>query len=258
MRGGAESFRANKIHAFRHSKEIGPADLVLIALKTTHNEALRKLIPPLLHQTTILLTLQNGLGNEEFLAKQFGAERVIGGLCFICLNRVAPGVIDNLDRGHLRLGEFGGSPLARTRAIGAAFQDCGVECKVVDDLMRERWRKLVWNIPFNGLAVISGGITTADILRDQSLRQATLELMEEVITAANAVGHDLPRAIVEEQIDRTQEMGAYKPSTLIDFEAGRPLELEAIWGVPLRQATAAGANLPRWADLYARLKALTK
>src|ERR1700733_12333578 len=70
--------------AFGSTAEIGPVDLVVIGLKTTANADLEKLIPPLLHDGTLLLTLQNGLGNDELLAKHWGAERVLGGLCFVC------------------------------------------------------------------------------------------------------------------------------------------------------------------------------
>ena len=95
VRGRKESFHLAKVRAYKTTEAIGPCDLVLIALKATNNDLLPELISPLLHETTALLTLQNGLGNEEFLARYFGAERVIGGLCFICLNRVSPGVIPN-------------------------------------------------------------------------------------------------------------------------------------------------------------------
>jgi 2-dehydropantoate 2-reductase len=101
--------------------EIGPCDLVIIALKATANDALETLIPPLLHERTALLTLQNGLGNEEFLAKRWGAQRVMGGLCFVCLNRAAPGVIEHIDHGTISNGEFTGGPQPRTAGIVADF-----------------------------------------------------------------------------------------------------------------------------------------
>ena len=80
--------------------------------------------------------------------------------------------------------------------------------------------------------------------------------MDEVILAANKCGFPLPAAAALEQVERTESMGAYKPSTLIDFQAGRPLEIEAIWGEPLRRAAAAGAFTPRLEDLYEKLKAM--
>ena len=256
VRGRKESFHLAKVRAYKTTEAIGPCDLVLIALKATNNDLLPELISPLLHETTALLTLQNGLGNEEFLARYFGAERVIGGLCFICLNRVSPGVIEHFDYGHLTIGEFTGFPKPRTQDIASEFKRSGITCDVVENLMRERWHKLVWNVPFNGLSIAAGGITTQDILQDDSLRLSAFRLMDEVILAAGACGNRLPANVAFEQMKRTETMGAYKPSTLLDFEAGRTLEVEAIWGEPLRRAQAAGASVPRLEQLYAILKSL--
>src|SRR5438552_13607097 len=106
------------------------------------------------------------------------------------------------------------------------------------------------------MSILGGGIDTSAILADVALRRATLALMDEVIFAANKCGYLLPDAAALEQIERTETMGAYKPSTLLDWEAGRPLEIEAIWGEPLRRATAAGAPAPRLEIVYALLKSL--
>ncbi len=254
--GKKENFHIASVQGYQSAGAIGPCDLVLIALKATNNEALLQLIPPLLHRRTILLTLQNGLGNEDFLAQHFRANRVMGGLCFICLNRVSPGRIEHLDYGHLTIGEFIGSPKSRTRAVAREFQQSSVLCRVVDNLMEERWRKLVWNIPFNGLTIAAGGITTEDILRDDSLHSAALALMNEIIEGAKSCGYNLSEDVAVEHMKRTETMGAYKPSTLLDFEAGRALEVEAIWGEPLRRAQANGTAMPRLEQLHALLKSL--
>jgi 2-dehydropantoate 2-reductase len=256
IRGKKENFHVANAQVYQTLTEIGPCDLVLIALKATNNDTMLELIPPLLHRDTILLTLQNGLGNEEFLAQHFGAERVMGGLCFICLNRISPGLIEHLDYGHLNLGELAGVAKGRTHKLAREFSQREVECRVVDNLMEERWRKLVWNIPFNGLTIAAGGITTADILRDDSLRSVAIALMKEVVVGAKSCGYNLPMDVVLEQIKRTETMGAYKPSTLLDLEAGRALEVEAIWGEPLRRAQAQGAVMPRLEQLYTHLKSL--
>jgi 2-dehydropantoate 2-reductase len=256
IRGKKENFRIARVQGYKAADAIGPCDLVLIALKATNNKALLQLIPPLLHPQTILLTLQNGLGNEDFLAQHFGAGRVMGGLCFICLNRISPGLIEHLDYGHLNIGEFVGQAKARTHDVVREFQQCGVVCRMADNLTQERWGKLVWNIPFNGLTIAAGGITTADVLRDHSLHAAALALMDEVIQGAKSCGYNLPANIALELTKRTETMGAYKPSTLLDFEAGRALEVEAIWGEPLRRAQASGTAMPRLEQLYALLKSL--
>jgi 2-dehydropantoate 2-reductase len=256
LRGKGENLRVAKVHRHTSTEEIGPCDLVLVAVTATSNGDLLKLIPPLLHETTMLLTLQNGLGNEEFLAKNFGPERVLGGLCFICLNRVSCGVIEQSGPGHVMIGEYNRWPQPRTHDVAWEFKRCGVVCRVVENLALERWRKLVWNIPFNGLSITAGGIDTAIILSDHHLRSECLALMDEVIAAANKCGFSVPAAAGVEQLKRTESMGAYKPSTLVDFQAGRPLEVEAIWGESLRQAAAAGTSTPRLQELYEKLKTL--
>jgi 2-dehydropantoate 2-reductase len=256
VRGKGENFRVANVTCYNSTKEIGPCDLVLIAVKTTSNADLVDLIPPLLHERTMLLTLQNGLGNEEFLAEYFGAEHVLGGLCFICLSRVSRTEVERYDYGHIMIGEYGRKPSKRTRAIALQFSGCGIKCGVAEDLALEHWRKLVWNIPFNGLSILAGGIDTAAILADEALYRVTVALMDEVIDAANKCGHALESVAALEQIKRTRTMGAYKPSTLLDWEAGKPLEIEAIWGEPLRCAAAAGGNTPRLEMVYALLKLL--
>ena len=256
IRGKKENFHVARAQVYQTPGQIGPCDLVLVTLKATDNDALLELVPPLLHQDTILLTLQNGLGNEEFLAQHFGAERVMGGLCYICLNSISPGLIEHLDYGHLNLGELAGAVRERTHNLAREFSQCGVECRVVDNLMEARWHKLAWNIPFNGLTIAAGGVTTEDILRDDSLRSAALALMDEIIEGAKSCGYTLPDDVAIEHMKRTETIGAYKPSTLLDLEAGRALEVEAIWGEPLRRAQAQGTAMPQLEQLYTRLKTL--
>ena len=247
------NFRVAKVHAYSTTAEMGPCDLVLIALKATANSALTDLLPPLLGPDTLLLTLQNGLGNEEWLAERFDGKRVLGGLCFVCLNKIAPGVITHQGHGNLVLGEFSGYPLPRTHDIAWEFKRCGVTARVAANLAEARWRKLVWNIPFNGVTLLataqqeSGAepVSTADILASEPLAYLTRRLMEEVINAARKLGHSIPSDFGDIQFKRTAEMGRYLPSTLLDHLAGRPLELDAIWGEPYRQAFNAGAEVGR-------------
>jgi len=244
--------------AFASTAEIGAVDLVIIGLKTTANADLERLIPPLLHDGTLLLTLQNGLGNEEYLAQRWGAERVLGGLCFVCLNRVAPGVIEHYGHGTLSLGEYGRAAMDRTRTIGGLFSASGVETQVVENLITERWRKLVWNIPFNGLSIATGGRTCDLLLAEAGMKAQVRGLMLETIAGAAALGHSIPEDFADYQIERTYSMGAYKPSSMIDWQLGRAVEVESIWGEPWRQGSGAGAALPRLELLYRLLEQLTR
>ncbi len=251
-----EDLRIPKVDCYASTRDIGPCDLVLVAVKTTANDALAELLPPLIHDQTVLLTLQNGLGNEEVLAKHVGADRVLGGLCFICLTRRSRNTVERADAGHLSIGEFAQPSRAPTKKFVDLFQNAAVTCRMVDNLLLERWRKLIWNIPFNSLSVLGGGIDTSMILGEPELYRSTLAIMREVVDIAARCGYSLGEDDIAEQIERTETMGAYKPSTLLDFEARRPLEIEPIWGEPLRRAAAAGVSAPRLQMLYALLRAL--
>jgi 2-dehydropantoate 2-reductase len=256
VNGEGENFRLAKINCYNSTKEIGACDVAIIAVKATSNQDLVDLVPPLLDDETMLLTLQNGLGNEQFLARHFGAQRVLGGLCFIAVTRKSPVEVERTAHGDIVLGEFERKAQPRTHEIAGKFKCAGVNCIVTDDLTRERWRKLIWNIPFNGLSILAGGIDTRAILGNEDLRQVTLALMNEVIAAANKCGHALPHDAWRQHIRRTETMGAYKPSTLVDWEAGKPLEIEAIWGEPLRWVADAGGEMPRTQIIYALLEKL--
>lgn len=257
--------------------ELGASDLVLVALKTTANDQFPKLLPPLVADHTAVLTLQNGLGNEEELARLLPVEQILGGMCFVCLNRTAPGVIHHIDYGMIVLGEFQRWPEPRTHDIASAFRNAGVNCKVADNLAQAHWEKLVWNIPFNGLGVAGAAgygafedpnaktkiqtrenscLTTDKLLADARWENLVRELMLEVIHAANAMGFPVPESLAEKQIERTRTMGTYKASTLLDFEQRRPLELRSLFLEPLRQAKKAGVPTPRLARLCEVLRQL--
>lgn len=244
-----------QVKAHRCTADIGPCDLIIIAMKVTSNAALLDLIPPLLHEKTVLLTLQNGLGNEEFLAEHFGIERVLGGLCFVCINRIAPGVIHHIAQGRINMGEHTRVPLPRTHQIAAEFQRSLIDAQVVESLAAARWQKLVWNVPFNGLSIAAGGLDTAAILADPLLENRVRALMAEIIQTAAALGHRLPDNLIEDMVSRTRTMAAYKPSSLIDYLEGREVELDAIWGEPVRHAAKAGLEMPLVQSLHDELKA---
>ena len=236
-------------------------------------------MPPLVGPGTAVCTLQNGLGNEDQLARLFPGEQILGGMCFVCLNRVAPGVIHHLDHGLIVLGEFQGSPRARTERVAQALREARVPCSLTENLARAHWEKLVWNIPFNGLGVaaIAGFdafeapavsldsiravlspkpgkgavecVTTDRLLAEPRWETLLRDLMAEVILAAHGLGFDLTETLAEQNISRTRSMGPYKASTLIDFERGLPLELESLFLEPFRQARKANVPVPRLARL---------
>lgn len=240
--------------AFGSPAEVGKVDLAIVSLKTTSSAAAAGLVGPLLGPKTVILTLQNGLGADEFLAGHFGAERIAGGLVFMACMRTGPGEVKGFSPPIISIGRFGGPPGARVLELAAQLKASGMAISVVDNLLEARWRKLVWNVPFNGLTVAEG-VPTDRICADPVLAQEVRALMREIQRAGRAFGFEIPDGFLTAQFDATPPMGPYQPSSLVDFLAGREVEVEAIWGEPLRRAQAKGVDMPRLAALYARLRA---
>ena len=250
-------FHLADVRAYRDSRDIGPVDLVLVGLKACANHRLVELTRPLVSPETTILTLQNGLGNEELLATAFDRQQIVGGVAFLCCNRGEPGTVHHLDQGSIRIAEFAGEPGTRLEQLAATFSRAGIPCEACADLTGIRWEKLVWNIPFNGLCALTG-LPTDRLLACAETRQLIAELMQEVTDAANRQNLAQPIAgpdFIGRMLQVTAGMGAYRPSMMIDRLNRQPLELEAIYQVPLQRAKATGIPMTRVAMLYALLEA---
>jgi len=246
-------FYLPQVNAWRNPAEIGGVDLVIVGLKTFANDRYHELIAPLLTKNSLILTLQNGLGNEETLAALFGAERIIGGVAFLCSNRGEPGTVYHLGAGRIVLGEFVPRDNGALERLVGMFHAAGVDCRSTSDLKRARWEKLVWNIPFNGLAALLQQ-SVDRLLAVQATRALIRALMLEVITAGNAqeLRSAIPESFAESMIEFTETMGAYRPSMQIDRQEGGMLEIGAIFRMPLQFAAAKGSAMPR-VDMLATL-----
>jgi len=245
-----------------NSQEIGPVDWVLCALKATSIEDALDLVRPCVATNTRIIVLMNGLGVEERFTQWFSPERIFGGLAFTCINRGEPGYVHHLAYGQVTLAHLQNDPVEVETAVELWAQS-RVQVIASPSLLRARWEKLCWNIPFSGLAVAAGGITTDGIVGDPSLRSTARTLMEEVIAAGNAdlAAHSEHAQlddvlIVDRMFKLTDTMGAYRSSTMIDFVEGKAMEVEAMFGEPLRRAQSLGVTTPQLALLTALMRAL--
>ena len=241
----------------RDASTMAPTDCVIIAAKSTVNaeliDSLNAIIEP---GHTVILCLQNGMGNAEFFAQHFPENPILSGLCFVCVNRTAPGYVENYHPGRVEIGSLEDRWPQAAQAVVDAFNHAGVKTALAEPFDAALWRKLCWNIPFNGLSIAAGGITTDKILANPALVTRARALMEEVRAAAALTGLEISDKFIAGQFSVTEKMGAYKPSSLIDYLAQRPVELESIWGAPLRRGQALGAKMPELEKLHAELKAL--
>ena len=247
-------FQLPHVEAFRTTEEIGPVDLVIVSWKATANHLLGTVLPPLLHAGTQVLTLQNGLGNCEAIAETTGPQQVLGGLCFVCINRISPGFVKHSGGGRVSIGEWRPGIPGRAEEIARRFKAASIPGNAVANLEQAQWEKLVWNVPFNGLSVAQGGVTTDVLLSSAETEREIRALMAEVIAAARALGLDLADELIDLNIERTRPMGAYRTSSMIDFIEGREVEVGPIWREPLRQAKAAGIAMPHLENLLRRIE----
>lgn len=246
----------------RSSEQIGPVDWVICALKATSIEEARELVAPCVGDRTRILVLMNGLGLENRVAQWFGGAGIFGGLAFTCINRGEPGAVHHIDYGPITIGHLDddGAELATAATL---WEGATVAVSTSPSLVRSRWEKLCWNIPFNGLAVTGGGITTDVILADRELRETARRVIHEVVAAGNAdlaacdqAGRIDAEAMATEMIAATDAMAAYRPSTMIDFVEGRQMEVDAIFDAPLRRARELGVETPLMALLAGQMHVL--
>jgi 2-dehydropantoate 2-reductase len=253
-------FTLSQVNAYNNVDKMPQCDVVIVSLKTTQNQLLPDLLPPIVKDDGVVLVLQNGLGIEAEIAEIVSNVHVIGGLCFLCSNKVAPGHIHHLDYGQITLGEYTSNYQStgitkKMQEVTADFENAGISIELLEDLLLGRWKKLVWNIPYNGLSVILDA-RTDELMTDIHTRQLVESLMWEVVAGAKSTGRTISESFVQTMLDYTVKMKPYRTSMKIDFDEKRPLEVEAIFGNPLRKAAAEGVNLQQIRCLYQQLKFL--
>ncbi len=240
----------------------GPVDWLLIGLKATALPQLPSLARPLLSDGTRVLAILNGLTIEQEVSGYLPGHSVFGGMGFIGVSRGEPGRVNHQEFGALNVGHYGDDPDELERAVNL-FEGTVVEIRPEPCLLKARWEKLGWNIPFNGLCVVAGGASADQIIHNPALRDAAERTLREVLAAGNAdlaaQGQDA-RIDVEDVVERymtlTAGMAPYHPSTSIDFREGRPLEVEAMFEIPASRASELGVKVPMMSMLAALARLL--
>lgn len=254
------NFNLPKVQAYFEASKMPACDVVIVALKTTQNHLLPQMLPNVVKDKGVVLVLQNGLCVEDEIAKIVGSERVMGGLCFLCSNKVGLGHIQHLDYGQIKIAEYAANYQVagiskRMQQIANDFERAGIKMELVEDLLLARWQKLVWNIPYNGLSVVLDA-RTDELMSNAHTRSLVEELMWEVVAGAKSCDRTIPKTFVETMLQYTDKMKPYRTSMKIDYDEKRPLEVETMFGNPLRFAQEKGANLLKITMLYQQLKFL--
>ena len=244
-------FHLDAPNIYNNVEEMPKVDVVIVALKSTNNHLLRQLLAPLLNPGTLVLMIQNGIGIEPDVEKLFPDAWLAAGLAFICSNKTKPGIVDHLFYGNINIGNYS-APKPVIDALIADFDKAGVKAFDVDYL-EARWKKAVWNMPFNGMSVVLNA-QTDQLLADDSTRTLIKAQMMEVVMAANALGvENIDEAFADKMIANTDAMVPYSPSMKLDHDYHRPMEVYYLYTRPIQEAASAGVDMPLLKDLEQKL-----
>jgi len=227
-------------------------DYLIVSTKVLPEIDRAALIEEAVGPDTAIVLIQNGVEIEQEIARAFPGNPLISGLAFVCTSRMGSGKVWHQAYGNLMLGQWPHGVGPKVTGLCEAFGRSGIKARAVEDIVAARWRKCVWNAPFNPLSVLSGGLYTSDILATQET--LVRQLMTEVCAIAAATGHPLAADVIERNIEDTYKMPPYKTSMLLDFEAGRPMETEAILGNAVRAGQREQVAVPHLETVYGLMK----
>lgn len=256
--------------------EIGPTDVVLLAVKAHSLPELAPQLRSLLGPDTAVVGLQNGIPwwyFHDFAGPLNGAvlesvdpggiisasiepRRVLGSIITVAAEIAEPGVIQHVENNRITLGEPRGERSVRCREIAAALIGAGLRVPITTHIREEIWTKILGNAPFNPISALTGA-TLAAMVRDPGVNAVAREIMREAETIGRRLGLDL-RISIDQRVAGVEKMGEHKTSMLQDLEAGRPLELEPVVGAVLEVGGRLGVPMPAMRTVYACTKLLAK
>ena len=249
------SFRLEQVNAYKQTTDMPACDVVLVCLKSVNNHQLKTLLPPLLKDDTMVVMIQNGIGVEQDVERDFPGVQLVAGLAFICSAKTEPGRVSHQCYGSINLANYSCRDVSRFEALVAEFRQAGIETGQVE-YHEARWKKAVWNMPFNGMTVALHTQTDL-LLKNPATRQLIREQMMEVVGASRALGvSGVDEAFVEKMIQMTDEMTPYSPSMRLDYDFHRPMEIYHLYTRPIEIAREAGFRMAKLEMLEAELRFL--
>ena len=248
---------------------IGTADVIFLGVKAHGLTALAPGLRQLYGPNTVVVSTQNGIpwwyfhghGGEldglplehvdpgGVIAASIEPERVVGSLAYFATDIAEPGVIHHTEGNKLSLGEPNGTRSERTKAIADALIAAGLRCPVTTRFRHEIWVKLLGNVAFNPISALTGG-TLEQLVRHAETAALVREIMTETEAVAARLGIELSISI-DQRMAGAGKVGAHKTSMLQDYEAGRPMELEAVVGAVIEVGNRLGVSMPATRAMYA-------
>lgn len=247
------SFHLDSPNIYRSTADMPKADVVIVALKTTRNLLLKELLPPLLHSETLVLLIQNGIGPEPELQQWFPNLYIAAGLAFICSAKTEPGRVNHQCYGNINIGNYSCKNTDIIDCLMSDFIQSGINAALVE-YHEARWKKAVWNMPFNGMTVVMNAQTDKLLAQPDTLSLIRRQMLE-VIGAAQALGvKNIDATFADKMIENTIKMVPYSPSMKLDYEYHRPMEIDFLYTNAIKAAHSVGYAMPCLEMLEAQLR----
>jgi len=256
--------------------DVGPQDLVILALKAHFLEQVARQVPSLLGPETMIVTVQNGLPWWYFhkhggpfegprldtldpngiLGRNIDGDRTVGCVVYPAAAVKAPGVVRHVEGDRFPVGELDGTTTERVQRLHDLLVDAGFRSRILDDIRGEIWLKAWGNLSFNPISALTHA-TLAAICQFPETRQLAADMMAEAQAVAGKLGITF-RHTIEKRIEGAGQVGSHKTSMLQDVELGRSLEIEALVGAVLELANITETPAPSIEAIYACVKLLNK
>ena len=228
-----------------------PPDYLLLTVKVLPHVDRAALIRPAVGPNTVIVLIENGIDIEPPIAAAFPDNELLSALAIVAVTRTAQGEIHHQSSGSLNMGRYPSGITEAARRLAAMFEASGVGCKLTENVIGARWQKAVWNATFNSISIMGGVLNTAQMLKTPEDQAFIRQVMQEVCAVAAAAGHPQHPKLIEQLIAGTIAIPAYKTSMAVDYENGRPMEIEAILGNTVRVGRKHGVPIPALESIYA-------
>ena len=267
---------ADNLIATDKIRDLGPHEVVFLALKAHQIAPVVDDLPALMGPDTCLVTLQNGIPWWYFqkldgpyadrvvetvdpgglLFNAIDPDRIIGCIAYPAATIAEPGVIKHIEGTRFPVGELDGSESARVQRVSELLAESGFKARVLTDIRSEIWLKLWGNLTFNPISALTHS-TLVDICQFPLTRSLAAAMM----TEAQAIGERLGagfRVSIDRRIAGAESVGKHKTSMLQDVEVGKALEIDGMLGAVVELAEVTGVEVPTLRALYACVSLLGK
>lgn len=235
-----------------------PPDYLILTVKVLEGVDRAALIRPAVGPGTVIVLIQNGIDIEAEITTAFPENEVLSGLALVGVGRSAPGMVNHQSLGQLNLGRYPSGSSAAAERLAALFNGGGIGCKLTDNVVSARWQKAVWNATFNPISITGGMLDTAVMLGTPESTAFIQRAMAEVCAVAAAAGFPMHPKLIDQLIGGTKAIPPYHTSMALDYQYGRPMEIEAILGNTVRAAREHGVGTPILETLYALTKMIER